>query len=103
MSVRDQALRHRSVLLDPLRLKVRLVWAARIRPLVPIKPEPSQAIDDAGHHFPRRSFGVGILDAQHKRAPLLTREEPIEQRRPRAADVEIAGWRGGEADSDHFY
>ena len=43
---------------------------------------------------------IGVLDAQDEDAAVPPREEPVEQRRARAADVEIAGGRGCEADSD---
>ena len=46
--------------------------------------------------FARRALGVGVLDAQDERAALAAREQPVEQRRARVADVEMAGRTGRE-------
>ena len=43
---------------------------------------------------------VGVLDAQDEGAAGLPGVEPVEQRRAGAADVEVAGGRGGEADAN---
>jgi hypothetical protein len=43
---------------------------------------------------------VGILDAQNQFAAVMSGKEPIKQRRPRAADVEITGRRRRETDAD---
>ena len=75
---------------------------ADVGPFVPIEPEPAQAVDDAGDHLPRGALGIGVFDAQHERAAVPAGVEPVEQRRPGAADVEIAGRRGSEADADHL-
>ena len=45
--------------------------------------------------FARRSLDVGVLDAQDERAALAAREQPVEQRRARIADMEVTG-RGTE-------
>src|SRR5690242_18312303 len=73
--------------------------AADVRTLVPIEPEPAQAVDDSLHHLPRRALRVGVLDAQHEDAAVAPREEPVEEGRAGAADVKVAGGRGGEADA----
>ena len=86
---------------EPLRLEIRRVRAADVGPFVPVEPQPAQAVDDAGDHLPRRSLGVGVLDAQHEGAAVPPREQPVEQRRARAADVKVAGRRRGEPDADH--
>ena len=75
---------------------------ADVRPFVPVEPQPAQAVDDPGDHLPRRSLGVGVLDAQHERAAVPPRVQPVEERRPRAADVQVAGRRRSEADADHL-
>src|SRR4051812_49748184 len=46
----------------------------------------------------RRALAVGVLDPQHERAARLTREQPVVQCRPRAADVQRPGRRRSEAD-----
>ena len=43
---------------------------------------------------------VGVLDAEHEGAAGLPGEEPVEERGAGAADVEVAGGGGGEANSD---
>ena len=39
---------------------------------------------------------VGVLDAQEVTAAVLAGEQPVEQRRPRSADVQITGGRRRE-------
>ncbi len=46
------------------------------------------------------ALAVGVLDAQQHRAVGVLRIQPVEQRRARAADVQIAGGRGGKAGDD---
>ena len=89
----------RPVLVEPLRLEVRGVRPADVRPFVPVEAEPAQAVDDPRDHLPRRSLGVGVLDAQHERAAMPPREQPVEERRARAADVQVAGRRRCEPDA----
>ena len=59
----------------------------------------TQPIEDAADHVPRGPFGVGVLDAEDEGAAVAPREEPVEERGARAADVEVAGGRGCEADA----
>ena len=47
----------------------------------------------------RRAFGVGVFDAQNEHPAVTAREQPVEQRRAGAADVEVAGGRRSEADA----
>ena len=44
------------------------------------------------------ALGVGVFDAQDEGAPGVAGEEPVEQGRPGAADVEEPGGRGSETD-----
>ena len=71
-----------------------------VRPLIPIEAKPPKPLDDAVDHGPGGALGVGILDAEDEGPALPARVEPVEERRARAADVQIAGWRRGEADAD---
>ena len=75
--------------------------AADFRPLVPVETEPAQAVENAVDHFARRSLGVRVFDAQHERAAVPAREEPVEQRRAGAADVQVTRRRRGKTDADH--
>ena len=43
--------------------------------------------------------GVGVLDAQHEHPAVAARKQPVEQRRPRTADVQVAGRRRSKADA----
>ena len=47
----------------------------------------------------RRALDVGVLDAEDERAARAAREQPVEQRRARVADVQLPGRAGGEADA----
>ena len=69
------------------------------RPFVPVEPEPSQPVENAFDHFGRRALDVGVFDAQHEHAAVPAGEQPVEQRRARAADVEVAGRRRSETDA----
>jgi hypothetical protein len=63
------------------------------RSLVIIEAEPGHALQDAAHHLLAGALQVGVLNAQDEGASLLAREEPVEERGARPADVEVA--RGG--------
>ena len=67
------------------------------RALVPVQPEPRQGAIDPLGPLVAVALGVGVLDAQQERTALLTGEEPVEQGRAGASDVEIAGRRRREA------
>jgi hypothetical protein len=43
---------------------------------------------------------VRVFNAQDELASVMPRKEPVEKRRSRAADVKIAGRRGGETNAD---
>ena len=94
-----QLLRHRTMALEALRLKVRAVRSANLGPFVPVDAEPAETVEDAFDHFRGRSFGVGVLDSQHEHAALTTGEEPVEEGGACAADVKVAGRRRGESDA----
>ena len=87
----QQLVRVGRVEMQPLGLAIRSVHAADIRAFVPVEPEPAQILEDARLGLARRSLGVGVLDAQDERAILAMREQPVEERRPRVADVELTG------------
>ena len=58
---------------------------------VPIEFEPFEAVEDGGDGRLVVAFAVGILDAQQEFALAPLGIKPIEQRCPRAADVEVTG------------
>jgi hypothetical protein len=70
--------------------------------LLPIELEPPEAVEDFLDRVGGRAGAIGVLDAEVEGAAVMARLEPVEQRRAGAADVEIAGGRGGEA-NDWFH
>ena len=74
---------------------------ADVRPFVPVEPEPSQPVDDAGHHVPRGAFRVGILDPQDERPAVPARVQPVEEGGTGTADMQVARRRRREADAKH--
>src|SRR5581483_10833856 len=59
------------------------------------EPEPAQVPQDGVARLLRRALGVGVFDAKDERAAVAARQEPVEQRRARVADVKVPGgaWR----------
>ena len=87
----EQLVGVRRVEVQPLRLAVRAVRAVDVGALVPVEPEPAKILEDADLRLARRALGVGVLDAQDERAVLAVCQQPVEQRRARVADVQLAG------------
>ena len=67
---------------------------------VPIEAEPRQAVEDRLDGRGRRARAIGVLDAQQVLAAVMAGVQPVEERRARAADMQKAGGRGGEAGDD---
>ena len=78
----------------------RLAPALEHRRLVGRKAEPVQAVQDLLHRVLGAARPVGVLDPQQVLPAMVPREEEVEQRRPRPADVQEAGGRGGESGAD---
>ena len=87
------------VALESLRLKIRRVRPADSRTFVPLESQPAHRLEDARHHLVGRSLRVGVFDAKDERAAVPAREQPVEQRRARAADVKIPGGRRRESNA----
>ena len=68
--------------------------------LVPVEAEPVQAVEDRLGGLVAGAGLVGVLDAEKELAAGAAGEEPVEERRARAADVEVAGGGGGEAEAE---
>ena len=68
--------------------------------LVPIEAEPGEAVEDDLGVLVGRALLVGVFDAEQELAAHPARVQPIEERGAGAADVQIAGGRGGEADAN---
>src|SRR5690606_12219706 len=60
--------------------------------------EPGEVLDDAVGEFLRRAREIGVVEAQDEAPSLAPRQEIVEQRRTRVADMQAAGGRRGEAD-----
>jgi hypothetical protein len=83
--------------MQALRLAVGPARAADVRPFVPVQAEPAEVFENALLGLLRRTLGVGVLDAEDERAVVPAREQPVEERGARVADVELTGGAGGEA------
>ena len=83
-----QLLGVRLVQMEPLGLPVRTVRAADVRPLVPVETEPAQILENGGFGLARRPFGIGVFDPEDEGAALSARQQPVEERRARVADVQ---------------
>src|SRR5690606_8637308 len=93
----DEALGRLPVALLTFTLEVGAELAADLRSLVPVEAEPAQGVEDGPHAVEAGALLVRVLDAQHEGAALAAGPEPVEQRRARAADVQITAGGGGEA------
>src|SRR5580658_8327533 len=71
-----------AVLLEPARLKD---WA-----LVGTHSEPGERGDDPVDPLGPAPLRIGVLDAEHERAALLAGEQPVEERGPGTAYVQLA-------------
>ena len=99
VAVSHQAVGRGLVAVEPLGLEIRPVRSADIRALVPLEPQPAQALENSADHLRRRPLEVGVFDAQHERAAVPPGEEIVEKRGTRAADVQVAGRRRRESDA----
>src|SRR5450755_2073295 len=61
------------------------------RPLVPVELEPAKRVEDLLDVLGCRALLVGIFDPQHEAPAGAAREQPVEQRRAGATDVQRAG------------
>jgi hypothetical protein len=85
--------------MEPLRLPIRSVQAADVRPLVPVEAEPAEILEDAVLGLARRALGIGVLDTEDERAVLAVRDQPVEERRTRVAHMKLTRWTRSETDS----
>ena len=83
-----------------LRLAVGSMRTGAIRSLVPFEPQPRKIGAQRGHHGLLGTLRIGILDAQHETAGVLARQQEIEQRRARIAEVQCAAGAGRKARDD---
>ena len=64
-----------------------------------LQPEPAQAVEDRVDRRLGGALPVGVLDPQQIAAAMVPGEQPIEQRGPGAADVQITRGRRREPDN----
>ena len=70
------------------------------RLLVVIETQPIEPVEDGIDRFRRGPGLVGILDPQQRLAAVMAREQPVEQRGARAADMKETRGRGRETRDD---
>src|SRR5436190_24176940 len=80
-----------------LRLAVRPPRSADVRAFVPVEAEPAQIPQNARFRLDGRALGVGVLDAEDECAAAPAREQPVEEGRTHAADVQMTGGAWSEA------
>ena len=68
------------------------------RPLVPVELQPAQRVEDLLDVLRRGALAVGVLDPQHQLAVVVARQQPVEQGRAGAADVQRTRGRRRETD-----
>ena len=73
--------------LHALGLPIRTVVAPRFHAFVPLKPHPSQIVEDRLLRLARRALEIGVFDAQDKGAVLPAGEQPVEQCRSGVSNV----------------
>src|SRR5436305_10285990 len=88
-SSRDQLARNRAVARHTLRLAIRRMRSADIGTFVPHQSEPAKIVEHHRLRLGSRPRLIRILDADDERAAVMLRKQPVENRRARAADVEV--------------
>src|SRR6185503_3745159 len=85
----DELLDRGAIALHALRLAIGPEGAAHVGALVPLDPEPAQALQDRALVLRPRALAVGVLDAQHEAPSAPARVGPVEQGGARPADVQV--------------
>ena len=93
----------RAIDMQALGLTVRTTLATNVHALGPLEAEPMQVVDHAALGFARGALEVGVLDSQDERATLPAREQPVEERRARVADVQLPGRARSETESHQVF
>ena len=71
------------------------------RPLIMIQPQPGHAIKNGVHVFLGGALPVRVLDAQDELPAVMPGVQPAKECGTDAADVQDAGWAGGETGADN--
>ncbi len=80
-------------------LAIGRIRTADVGAFVPIETEPLDIFDELGFIARFAALEVGVFNAEDEGSALLAREEPVEERGARVADVNLSGGRGGKANS----
>ena len=96
MAPLDQLAHGGLVAVELLRLVIGAVRPADLGALVPVDAEPAEAVEDGLQGLGHVALLVGVVDAQDELAAVLAGEQPVEQGRADAADVQIAGRAGAK-------
>ena len=75
---RDQGVNRRAVAVAPFRLEIRAARSAHLRSLIPVDPEPAEAVEDRLQRLGHVPLAVGVVDAEDERSAVPSREEPVE-------------------------
>src|SRR5262249_22207123 len=67
---------------------------------IPVEPEPAHRLLDLLGCLRDLATRVCVLDPEQELAAVMAREQPVEERGVRSADVQVAGWARRKADSD---
>ena len=70
-----------------------------VRTFIPVEPEPPQRLSNCVDELLRRLLGVGVLNPKDEGPARVAGEQPVEQCRTGAADMEKAGGSRREADA----
>jgi hypothetical protein len=65
-----------------------------------LDPQPGEVRGNGLGIFPLRALHIGVVEAKDEAPAMLQREQPVEQRRARIADMDVARRRGREADGN---
>src|SRR5262249_43830323 len=100
----EESLRVGPVDLEPAGLsEVAAVGAVVLRAFgIPVESEPGHPMEDRMDRVVRRPIAVGVLDPKEEGPLVMTGKQPVEERRPGTADVEVSGGTGREAHADGF-
>src|SRR5262249_36966417 len=88
----DEVLHCLTILLRFLRLVVGSARPPNLGAFVPIDSEPTEPIEYWGQRLGDIAFLVGVIDSENELAAVPTGKQPVEERRPHAANMQVTGW-----------
>ena len=97
---RKQLLDRRPVAPGALRLVIRCMRPADLGPLIPVDAQPPEPVQNRLQRRGHVALGIGVVNPQQELPFVPAGEQPVEQRRAHAADVEVSGGTGREARTD---